>query len=98
MRKILVVCSSGLGTSLMIRLNLESILREMGMQVNVEHADASSISYHQADLVIGARQIVESLAERIGAEALGLASITDREHLRERLLASSFYQRWAARE
>lgn len=98
MRNILVVCSSGLGTSLMIRLNLESILRELGIQANVQHVDASSITYHPSDLVIGAQQIIESLAEQIGAETLGLSSITDKEHLREKLIRSVFYQRWIGEE
>lgn len=98
MRNILVVCSSGLGTSLMIRLNLESVLRELGIQANVEHADASSIAYYHSDLVIGAQQIVESLAEQIGVEALGLSSITDKDHLREKLLGSAFYRRWKSGE
>jgi PTS system ascorbate-specific IIB component len=98
MRNIVVVCASGLGTSLMIRLNLESVLRELGIRANVEHVDASSLSYYHPDLVIGAQHIVESLAEQIGAESIGLASITDKEHLREKLIGSAFYRSWLAGE
>ena len=32
MKKIIVACNSGLGTSLMIRLNVEALLKEWGLK------------------------------------------------------------------
>ncbi|GIP35098.1 PTS sugar transporter subunit IIB [Paenibacillus sp. J2TS4] len=92
MKTILVVCSSGLGTSLMIRLHLTSILQEIGLKAHVEQSDSSSIDLYNADLIIGARQIVAALDIAPDIERIALDSLTDKEHLRERLLASSWFQ------
>ncbi|MBO1913994.1 PTS sugar transporter subunit IIB, partial [Microvirga sp. 3-52] len=43
MMKILTVCGSGLGTSFMVEMNINTILSELGItDVEVNHSDLSS--------------------------------------------------------
>lgn len=94
MRRIIVACSSGLGTSLLIRLNLEALLREFGIEADVQHTDASSMYYHDADLIIGAKQIVESLQVPNGVEVVSLDDIVDRNYLREKMVKTNAFASW----
>lgn len=96
MRKIIVACNSGLGTSLMIRLNVESLLKEWGLKAWVEHTDVSSVDTFDADLIIGSNYVMESLQLAKDVETIGLDDITDRQYLKARLLENDTFQQWLA--
>lgn len=96
MRKIIVACNSGLGTSLMIRLNVESLLKEWGLKAWVEHTDISSVDTFDADLIIGSNYVMESLQLAKDVETIGLDDITDRQYLKARLLENDTFQQWLA--
>lgn len=98
MNTIVVVCSSGLGTSLMIRMNLVSLLQEYGIAAHIEQCDSSSVNMYDAELVVGARQVVEALALRPGLRTIALDSITDKEHLRQRLASNGWLDRRAGKD
>lgn len=96
MKKIIVACNSGLGTSLMIRLNVEALLKEWGLKAWVEHTDISSVDAFDADLVIGSNYVMESLQLAKDVETIGLDDITDRQYLKARLLENDTFQQWLA--
>lgn len=99
--KINVVCTSGLGTSLMIRINLEALLREQGLRAYIEHMDVASLSLSSAaDIIVGAQHIVESLPSGLQGqtELIALDNIVDRNYLRSKLVASLRFQAWLESE
>ncbi|KYD20015.1 MAG: PTS ascorbate transporter subunit IIB [Caldibacillus debilis] len=59
--KILCVCGLGQGSSLILRMNVENVLRGMGVQADVEHTDVSSASSTKADYIVTNRELAESL-------------------------------------
>ncbi|GJM74104.1 PTS ascorbate transporter subunit IIB [Paenibacillus macerans] len=59
--KILCVCGLGQGTSLILRMNVESVLKEMGVQADVEHTDVSTASGMPADYIITSNELAQSL-------------------------------------
>lgn len=61
MMKILCVCGLGQGTSLILRMNVESVLKEQGVQADVEHTDVSSASGMQADYIVTNSELAQSL-------------------------------------
>jgi PTS system ascorbate-specific IIB component len=94
MKTILVVCSSGLGTSLMIRLHLESILRKYGVQVNVQHTDMASLHTFNATIVIGARQIIEAVEQMYPINGVALDNIIDRQYIENTILQNQIFREW----
>ena len=94
MKNILVVCSSGLGTSLMIRLHLEAIFRETGFPSKITQTDASSADLYDTDLIIGAKQIVEAIRNHHDVEIVALENITNKQHIKDKILASTLYKDW----
>ncbi|MGT2866751.1 PTS sugar transporter subunit IIB [Streptococcus fryi] len=80
MLKIGTACGSGLGSSFMVQMNIESILRDLGISdVEVEHYDLGSASQEAADVWIVARDLADS-AEHLG-EVKVLNSIIDMDEL-----------------
>ncbi|WP_010500847.1 PTS sugar transporter subunit IIB [Paenibacillus elgii] len=59
--KILCVCGLGQGTSLILRMNVESVLRELGVNADLEHTDVSSASGMSADHIITSNELAQSL-------------------------------------
>ncbi|WP_374020125.1 PTS sugar transporter subunit IIB [Paenibacillus thiaminolyticus] len=59
--KILCVCGLGQGTSLILRMNVENVLKEMGVQADVEHTDVSTASGTAADYIVTSNELAQSL-------------------------------------
>lgn len=84
MTKFLAVCSTGLGSSFMMRMNIEKVLKELGASgIDVEHADLGSVSAGSADAVFVGRDIAEA-AEGLG-DVVVLDSIIDLAELRDKV-------------
>ena len=59
--KILTVCGLGMGPSLILRMNVETVLKKHGVEANVEHMDVSAAASANADLVITNAELVGNL-------------------------------------
>jgi len=64
--KILVVCGNGLGSSFIMELNVKKALTELGKVAEVTHTDLASAKAEEADIYIGADDIVNQLPEERG--------------------------------
>lgn len=83
--KFLAICGSGLGSSFMVQMNIEKILRELGVSdVEVEHSDVSSASPGAADVFFLGRDIAEGVTIP-GARVVVLNSIIDMDELRTKV-------------
>lgn len=59
--KILTVCGLGMGSSLILRMNVETVLKKHGVEANVEHMDVPAAASANADLVITNAELVGNL-------------------------------------
>ncbi|WP_085506024.1 PTS sugar transporter subunit IIB [Thalassobacillus devorans] len=84
MKKVLVVCGNGLGSSMIVEMNVKSILQEMGKEAEVSHTDLSSAKSEQADLYLGSEDIVGSLEDG-QKNVVKLQNLMDKNELREAL-------------
>lgn len=64
MKKILAVCGLGQGTSLILRMNIEQVLGDLGVQADVEHIDVSAASSMEADLIVTNDELAKSLPDQ----------------------------------
>ncbi|MCM3094958.1 PTS sugar transporter subunit IIB [Priestia megaterium] len=61
MKKILVVCGNGLGSSFIVEMNVKKILIELGVEAQVSHTDLTTSKTEQADIYLGSADIVNQL-------------------------------------
>lgn len=82
MLRIGTACGSGLGSSFMVQMNIESILSELGVTgVEVEHYDLGGADPSAADIWIVGRDLEDS-AVHLG-DVRVLNSIIDMDELKE---------------
>ena len=82
MLRIGTACGSGLGSSFMVQMNIESILSELGVTgVEVEHYDLGGADPSAADIWIVGR-VLEDSAGHLG-DVRVLNSIIDMDELKE---------------
>lgn len=78
-------CGSGLGSSFMVQMNIESILQDLGVaNVEVDHYDLGGANPNDADVWIVGRDLVDSAAHL--GDVRPLNSIIDMDELREVLV------------
>lgn len=84
--KILVCCGSGLGSSFMIEMNIQNVLKELGVTgVDVSHSDLSSAKGTQADIYVATKDLSSRL-EGLGGEVVSLNNMIDSNELKEKLV------------
>lgn len=77
-------CGSGLGSSLIVRMNTEDVLKEMGRSdIEVTHASLSDCAPGAADLFIVGGDL-EAFVEEL-PEKIVLKNILDKKELKEKL-------------
>ncbi|MCT2345854.1 PTS sugar transporter subunit IIB [Niallia taxi] len=64
--KILCVCGLGQGTSLILRMNVETVLSELGIEADVDNTDVSSATSERADFIITSNELAQSLEDHAG--------------------------------
>ncbi|OTN89348.1 hypothetical protein A5819_001840 [Enterococcus sp. 7E2_DIV0204] len=84
--KMAAVCGSGLGSSFMVEMNINSVLNELGVTgVEVAHYDMGSATPDLADVFFVGGDLADS-AQHLGNVVI-LNSIIDMDELREKVKA-----------
>lgn len=60
--KFIAACGSGLGSSLIISMNVSTVLKELGIEGEVEHCDISSVGWKETDYYVLGKDVAESSA------------------------------------
>ncbi|MDF2614208.1 MAG: phosphotransferase system lactose/cellobiose-specific subunit [Clostridia bacterium] len=82
--KILAVCGTGLGSSFMVEMNIQTILKELGAKdVEVEHSDLGAATPGAADIFIAGRDI--AMAMKHLDNVVELNNLLDKKELKEKI-------------
>ncbi|KYD06474.1 PTS sugar transporter subunit IIB [Bacillus atrophaeus] len=85
MKKILIVCGNGLGSSFIVEMNAKKIIEELNIDAEVSHTDLTSSKTEAADLYLGSTDIVSSLDDGTRTVA-GLKNLLDQNEIKEAIL------------
>jgi ascorbate PTS system EIIB component len=84
MKKILVVCGNGLGSSFIVEMNVKNLLNQMGVEADVSHTDLTTAKSEKADIYLGPQDIISTLDD--GTRTIvGLKNILDQNELKSAL-------------
>ncbi|MGR6859462.1 PTS sugar transporter subunit IIB [Aliivibrio salmonicida] len=87
MKKILVVCGNGLGTSLMMEMAVKEVIKKVGFDAEVDHEDLSSATSSNADIWVAASDIAAQLEAAGKQNIISLKNIFDKVSIEEQLKA-----------
>ena len=82
---IMVSCAAGLGSSFMVRMNVQKILEDMGIEAEVEHSDLSTATTYRADIFVTAKNFAETFSN-VKGYVIALDNIVDQVELKEKLI------------
>lgn len=84
-RKIVCCCGSGLGSSLIVQMNLEKVLDELGIVgIQVEHTALSECFEYMADLFVIGKDLVNEF--QTFPRTVVLSEIVSKEELKEKMI------------
>jgi len=85
--RVLTVCGMGLGSSLILKMNVEKIMEEEGIKGTVEVKDLSSIQGERADFIFASEEIAGKIEHP--AEVISIKNMTDKNEIKKKVLEAS---------
>jgi PTS system ascorbate-specific IIB component len=82
MLEIKTACGVGMGTSLLLRMNTEDVLKELNIEAKVEAIDASQARGIRADLILTSPALVETCSGG-KAEVRAINSFVNKDEIRQ---------------
>ncbi len=82
--RVLTVCGVGMGSSLILGMSVEEVLRDLGVAAEVEATDVSSARGMQADVILGQGLHTEELKGRAPV-VVTVSNFMDKQGLRQQL-------------
>ena len=82
MKKVLIVCGNGLGSSFIVEMIVKKIIGELNTQADVSHTDLTSAKSETADIILSAKDIAEQLSGH-SARVFGLSNLLDNNKIKE---------------
>ncbi|EGT5619410.1 PTS sugar transporter subunit IIB [Clostridium perfringens] len=84
--KIMTVCGFGVGTSLLLKMTVDSILEEEGINGEVEAIDMTSACGSSADLILTSKEIGEEIEGQVSGKLVYISNFMDKEEVKEKIL------------
>lgn len=85
-KKIMCACGSGLGSSLMVQMNIDDVLRDLGKtDVSVDHSTISDVVPGAADLFVIGRDLENFVTDIPEEQKVVLVNIVDKDELKTKL-------------
>lgn len=87
MLKVLAACGNGMGSSLIIKMKIEKVLKDMGLQCEVHHASVGQAKSdaRNFDLVLVSSMFVKEFSNCGKAKVLGLVNLLSEEEIRTKV-------------
>lgn len=86
MYKALVCCRAGMGSSMLLKIKADQVIREQEFPIQTEHGNLDSLQGFQGDLVITMEDLAEELKDKV-PYALGIRNIMDKEEMKTKMQA-----------
>lgn len=86
MKKIQTVCGFGIGTSLMLKITLEGIIREKGLEAEVICGDVSSCLSNECDVIFVSTSLADTISSRATVPLVLIDNFMDQDELTQKLL------------
>jgi PTS system ascorbate-specific IIB component len=86
--KIIAVCGAGIGTSVLLKMNAEKVLRSLDLEATVEAADIDTArASRDAQILLTTPELVEKL-QGLPSEVIAIEHVFDLGEIGEKLSAA----------
>ncbi|MCF8019711.1 MAG: PTS sugar transporter subunit IIB [Vallitaleaceae bacterium] len=90
MLKVLAACGNGMGSSLIIKMKIEKVLKDMGLDCEVHHASVGQAKSdaRNFDLVLVSHMLVNEFSNVGKAKIIGLINLLSEQEIRDKVEAA----------
>lgn len=86
MIKALVACRAGVGSSLMLKIKLNEVIKENEYPIEVEHSSLDAVSSFNGALIVTLPDVADELREKnLPQTIIGIKNIVDKNEIKEQL-------------
>ncbi len=85
MKRGLVVCRTGMGSSMMLRIKMDQVISENHLDIDLEHDVLSAISNYDVDFVVTMNDLVDQVKDEAKA-VIGIEDLMNKEELKQKLI------------
>ena len=87
MLKVLAACGNGLGSSMIIKMKIEKLLKEMGKDGSVHHASVGEAKTQAKDfdVVMVSHMFAKDFSVPANVKVIGLINLLDEKEIRTKL-------------
>ena len=87
MLKVLAACGNGMGSSLIIKMKIEKVLKAMNLECEVHHASVGQAKTESAgfDLVLVSQAFVKEFPTTGKAKVVGLLNLLSEDEIRQKV-------------
>jgi len=82
--KVVAACGVGMGSSLILKMNVEDVLKELNVPATVEHSDIGSLVGSNYDVVV-VQTFYADQVKKYGKVVVGVDDFFNKEKLKEKL-------------
>lgn len=83
--KILAVCGFGVGSSMVLKMTIEKVLRELEVEAEVENTDVSTAQGIKCDLIFTSNELAENLRTMVSVPVISIKKYMDSKEIKEAL-------------
>ncbi|WP_426366685.1 PTS sugar transporter subunit IIB [Mammaliicoccus lentus] len=84
MKKAMVACRTGMGSSMMLKIKLDQVIKENDFPIDLEHDTMDALKGFNGDLIITLSDLVEDLKD-VKPYVIGINNLTDKKEIQEKL-------------
>lgn len=84
MYKALVACRAGMGSSILLKIKVDQVIKENNYPIETEHGNLDSIVGYTGELLVTMEDLADELKDKVNY-ALGVRNIVDKEEIKEKL-------------
>lgn len=81
------ICGFGVGSSTLLKIKIQGVLKEMGMEATVFTGDVSSASGATCDVIFTSSDLAENLQGRVKVPIVIIKSFVNQKEIKEKLQA-----------
>ncbi|MCH4168304.1 MAG: PTS sugar transporter subunit IIB [Streptococcaceae bacterium] len=84
--KILAVCGFGVGSSMVLKMSIEKVIKELGIAATVENTDLSSAKATPADVYFTSNELLSELKSSVKSPVYPIKKYMDTNEIKEQLV------------
>lgn len=83
--KILAVCGFGVGSSMVLKMSIDKVVKELGLKATVENTDLSTAKATPADVYFTSQELLSELKSSVKAPVYPIKKYMDAAEIRSQM-------------